>query len=97
MAGAGKKVGGKDKDKEKEKDAEKGVEGVVTRTGDRAVWIAFGRQGGGGMSKEDDEAVEELWGKKVWAIKLANDVTYRRYVGVLDLDLGLLDELMTLD
>lgn len=81
VAGAGKKVGGKEKDKEKEKDAEKGVEGVVTRTGDRAVWIAFGRQGGGGMSKEDDEAVEELWGKKVWAIKLANDVTYRRYVG----------------
>ncbi|KAJ5465476.1 hypothetical protein N7530_009263 [Penicillium desertorum] len=77
VAGAGKKVG-KDKDKEKEKDAEKGVEGVVTRTGDRAVWITFGRQGGGGMSKEDDEAVEELWGKKVWAIKLANDVTYRR-------------------
>lgn len=79
VTGAGKKVG-KDKDKEKEKDAEKGVEGVVTRTGDRAVWIAFGRQGGGGMSKEDDEAVGELWGKKVWAIKLANDVTYRRYV-----------------
>ncbi|KGO48656.1 hypothetical protein PEX1_002750 [Penicillium expansum] len=78
IAGAGKKVGGKDKDKEKDKDAEKGVEGVVTRTGDRAVWIAFGRQGGGGMSKEDDEAVEELWGKKLWAIKLANDVTYRR-------------------
>ncbi|KAF4771471.1 hypothetical protein HAV15_004321 [Penicillium sp. str.  len=74
VAGAGKKVGGKDKDKEKEKDAEKGVEGVVTRTGDRAVWIAVV----GGMSKEDDEAVEELWGKKLWAIKLANDVTYRR-------------------
>ncbi|KAJ5970506.1 uncharacterized protein N7479_000424 [Penicillium vulpinum] len=77
VAGTGKKAGGKDK--EKEKDAEKGgPEGVVTRTGDRAVWIAFGRPGGGGMSKEDDEAVEELWGKKLWAIKLANDVTYRR-------------------
>ncbi|KAI2720809.1 hypothetical protein CBS147332_4049 [Penicillium roqueforti] len=76
VAGAGKKVG-KEKDKEKNKDAEKGVEGVVTRTGDRAVWIAFGRQGGA-TSKEDDEAVEELWGKKLWAIKLANDVTYRR-------------------
>jgi DNA polymerase alpha-associated DNA helicase A len=78
---AGPKKGGKDKEKEKEKD-EKGVEGVVTRTGDRAVWIAFGRQGGS-TSKEDDEAVEELWGKKVWAIKLANDVTYRRYVGLI--------------
>ncbi|KAJ5422281.1 hypothetical protein N7491_010726 [Penicillium cf. griseofulvum] len=68
VAGPGKK-GGKDK----EKDEKGGVEGVVTRTGDRAVWIAVG-----GTSKEDDEAVEELWGKKVWAIKLANDVTYRR-------------------
>ncbi|KAJ5154709.1 uncharacterized protein N7500_010148 [Penicillium coprophilum] len=77
VAGTGKKVGGKDK--EKDKDAEKGgPEGVITRTGDRAVWIAFGRPGGGGMSKEDDEGVEELWGKKLWAIKLANDVTYRR-------------------
>ncbi|KAG0153961.1 hypothetical protein PDIDSM_1340 [Penicillium digitatum] len=78
IAGSGKRAGGKDKDREREKDTEKGVEGVVTRTGDRAVWIAFGRQGGGGMSKEEDEAVEGLWGKKVWAMKLANDVTYRR-------------------
>lgn len=74
---AGKKAGaGKEKGKEKEKE-EKGAEGVVTRTGDRAIWIAFGKQGSG-AKKEDDEAVEELWGKKLWAIKLANDVTYRR-------------------
>ncbi|CAG8162964.1 unnamed protein product [Penicillium olsonii] len=67
---------GKKKDT-KDKSEDKGAEGVVTRTGDRAVWIAFGKQGSG-AKKEDDEAVEELWGKKLWAIKLANDVTYRR-------------------
>ncbi|KAJ5306009.1 hypothetical protein N7508_005024 [Penicillium antarcticum] len=81
VAAGGKKWNGKDGGKEKEKDGkgEKGgPEGVVTRTSERAVWIAFGQQGGGGRSKEEDEAVEELWGKKLWAIKLANDVTYRR-------------------
>ncbi|KAF7712969.1 DNA helicase [Penicillium ucsense] len=83
-AGSGKKSG-KDKDKGKDgKDGGKGgakggPEGVVTRVSEKAVWIAFGqRGGGGGRSKEDDEAIEELWGKKLWAIKLANDVTYRR-------------------
>ncbi|KAL2868123.1 putative DNA helicase [Aspergillus lucknowensis] len=72
--------------KEKGKDAGKvggssnmGLEGVVTRVGESSVWVAFGqRGGGGGRSKEDDERVEELWGKKLWMIKLANDVTYRR-------------------
>ncbi|CAG8276826.1 unnamed protein product [Penicillium salamii] len=67
---------GKKKDT-KDKGEDKGAEGVVTRTGDRGLWIAFGKQGSG-AKKEDDEAVEELWGKKLWAIKLANDVTYRR-------------------
>lgn len=117
--GAGKKVGG---GKEKGKDAAggkggspKGPEGVVTRAGESSVWVAFGQRGGGGRSKEEDEEVlEELWGKKLWlyvslacldlknwdsgllyegsvrgctaslilgcSIKLANDVTYRRYV-----------------
>jgi DNA polymerase alpha-associated DNA helicase A len=73
---AGKK-GGSSKETGKEGKDEKGAEGVVTRTGDRGIWIAFGKQGSG-AKKEDDEAVEELWGKKLWAIKLANDVTYRR-------------------
>ncbi|KAJ5780350.1 hypothetical protein N7457_005510 [Penicillium paradoxum] len=75
-AGSKKAAGGKDK--EKDKGEKGGPEGVVTRTGERAIWIAFGQQGGGARSKEDDEAIEELWGKKLWAIKLANDVTYRR-------------------
>lgn len=64
----GKKTG-KDKGKDGAKDGAKGgPEGVVTRVGDRGVWIAFGQRGGGGggRSKEDDEAIEELWGKKLW-------------------------------
>ncbi|KAL4932971.1 putative DNA helicase [Aspergillus undulatus] len=79
--GGGKKEkvsAGKDKDKEKGKDS-KGPEGVVTRVGESSVWVAFGQRGGGGRSKEEDEEViEGLWGKKLWFIKLANDVTYRR-------------------
>ncbi|KAJ5541699.1 hypothetical protein N7494_006775 [Penicillium frequentans] len=73
-AGA-KKVG---KDKPKDGADVKGPEGVVTRVSDKAIWIAFGQRGGGARSKEDDEVIEELWSKKLWVIKLANDVTYRR-------------------
>jgi DNA polymerase alpha-associated DNA helicase A len=62
---AAKKVG-KDK-KDGKEGAKGGPEGVVTRTGDRAIWIAFGQRGGGGRSKEEDEAIEELWGKRLWA------------------------------
>ena len=70
VAGPGGKKGGKEKDKEKDGagGASKGLEGVVTRVGERSVWNAFGQRGGntGGRSKEDDEAIEELWGKKLW-------------------------------
>ncbi|PLB43323.1 DNA polymerase alpha-associated DNA helicase A [Aspergillus steynii IBT 23096] len=79
--GSGGKKGGAGKEKAGGKEKEKGSggpEGVVTRVGERSVWVAFGQVGGGGRSKEDDEAIEELWGKKLWFIKLANDVTYRR-------------------
>ncbi|EYE91306.1 putative DNA helicase [Aspergillus ruber CBS 135680] len=79
--GSGAKRTGKEKEKDKSKDnGAKGLEGVVTRVGERAVWIAFGQRGGntGSRSREDDEAIEELWGKKLWLIKLANDVTFRR-------------------
>lgn len=55
------KAGGKDA-----VEASKGPEGVVTRVGERSIWIAFGQRGGSGRSKEDDEAIEELWGKKLW-------------------------------
>ncbi|EXJ83233.1 hypothetical protein A1O1_06852 [Capronia coronata CBS 617.96] len=48
----------------------KGVEGVVTRVGERAVWVALGKDGG-----DDVEAVPD---GKLWLVKLANDVTYKR-------------------
>lgn len=67
--GSGAKRTGKEKEKDKSKDnGAKGFEGVVTRVGERAVWIAFGQRGGntGSRSREDDEAIEELWGKKLW-------------------------------
>ncbi|KAF9887725.1 hypothetical protein FE257_009678 [Aspergillus nanangensis] len=81
IGGSGGRKAGKEK-KDKDKDTkggdQQGLEGVVTRVGERSVWIAFGQRGGGGRPKEEDEAVEEFWEKKVWLIKLANDVTYRR-------------------
>ncbi|KAA8647740.1 hypothetical protein EYZ11_000165 [Aspergillus tanneri] len=78
--GTGGKKMGREKGSGVGKEAKTGAgpEGVVTRVGERSVWVAFGQRGGGGRSKEDDEAIEELWGKKLWLIKLANDVTYRR-------------------
>lgn len=71
-AGTAKKAGkDKGKDGSKEQKDKGGPEGVVTRANDKAIWIAFGQQGkGGGTSKEDDEAIEELWGKKLWAYVL---------------------------
>ncbi|PGH08846.1 hypothetical protein AJ79_05850 [Helicocarpus griseus UAMH5409] len=78
---AGSKGGGGSKGKagkeEERKDA--GMEGVVTRVGERSVWVAFGGAGGGGGAKgRDEESVQDFWGKKVWMVKLANDITYRR-------------------
>ncbi|KAL6230116.1 hypothetical protein BDW75DRAFT_79298 [Aspergillus navahoensis] len=76
---AGKKTVGSGKEKKKDGDSAKGPEGVVTRVGESSVWVAFGQRSGGGRSREEDEEViEELWGKKLWLIKLANDVTYKR-------------------
>lgn len=77
-AGSVKKVG-KEKGQGGGRDGGKGgAEGVVTRVNEKAIWIAFGQQGGGGRSKEDDEAIEELWGKKLWAYVLVsvNDVVH---------------------
>ncbi|KAL1968382.1 hypothetical protein VTN77DRAFT_1911 [Rasamsonia byssochlamydoides] len=76
-SGTAKKVG-----KEKDKDGAKArpskeAEGVVTKVTERSISIAFG-QSGGGSAKQEEEAVDELWGKKLWLVKLANDVTYRR-------------------
>ncbi|KAG0651069.1 DNA polymerase alpha-associated DNA helicase A [Hyphodiscus hymeniophilus] len=45
----------------------KGSRGVVTRVGRAAVWIA--------LDGEDDEVVGA---RRLWVVKLANDVTYKR-------------------
>ncbi|EEP75458.1 DNA helicase [Uncinocarpus reesii 1704] len=68
---AGKAKVGKDDDK-----TTKGLEGVVTRVGERSVWIAFDDRGRPG--KQDDEGADSLWGQKLWLVKLANDITHRR-------------------
>ncbi|OJD14186.1 hypothetical protein AJ78_05450 [Emergomyces pasteurianus Ep9510] len=72
-AAGGKAKGGKEDDRK-----DKGMEGVVTRIGERSVWVAFGGQGGAGGKGRDEESVEDLWGRKVWMVELANDITYRR-------------------
>lgn len=56
--GRGKKEG---KDGGKDKSDSNGLEGVVTRVGDRSVWVAFGERG-----QKSEESVQELWGKKLW-------------------------------
>ncbi|KAL3256639.1 hypothetical protein ABHI18_007432 [Aspergillus niger] len=75
--GAGGKKGKEGKEKDGKGGGGGGVEGVVTRVGESAVWVAFGGKDGG-KGKDAEDGVEELWGRKVWMIKLANDVTYRR-------------------
>ncbi|KAL6247809.1 hypothetical protein RBB50_005157 [Rhinocladiella similis] len=50
----------------------KGVEGVVTRVGERAVWVALGKEG------SNSDSVENIPDGKLWLVKLANDVTYKR-------------------
>lgn len=64
-ASSSSRKGGKGKDKDTDSEGSPGAEGVVTRVGERSVWVAFGAKGKGGNTKEE-EAVEELWGKKVW-------------------------------
>ncbi|KAI1613162.1 P-loop containing nucleoside triphosphate hydrolase protein [Exophiala viscosa] len=55
----------------------KGVEGVVIRIGERAVWVALGKEATGG------DEVENVPDRKLWLVKLANDVTYKRMNQVL--------------
>ncbi|ETN43672.1 uncharacterized protein HMPREF1541_02831 [Cyphellophora europaea CBS 101466] len=53
-----------------------GVEGVVVRVGERGVWVAVGREGRD--RDEEGGGIEQLGDGKLWLVKLANDVTYRR-------------------
>jgi DNA polymerase alpha-associated DNA helicase A len=51
----------------------KGVEGVVTRVGERAIWVAVGKDG-----DRDDDGDGEFGEGRLWLVKLANDVTFKR-------------------
>lgn len=51
---------------------EKGSRGVVTKVGRSAVWVALDENGKG------EENVGGM--KRCWVVKLANDVTYKRFV-----------------
>ena len=65
IAGGVGKAKGKSDTKNKGADSGRiGAEGVVTRVGERSVWVAFGGREGPG--KDDEEGVQELWGKKIW-------------------------------
>lgn len=46
----------------------KGSRGVVTRVGRSAVWVA--------LDSDEDDNVAGM--RRVWVVKLANDVTYKR-------------------
>jgi len=50
---------------------EKGCRGVVTRVGRGSVWVAL---------DEEREGEGVVGGKRLWLVKLANDVTYKRFV-----------------
>ncbi|KAF2452979.1 DNA helicase-like protein [Lineolata rhizophorae] len=66
---SGKKRGGAGK-KEKQSNADKGVEGVVVRVKQDAISLALG--------KGDDRDDADLPQGRVWLVKLANEVTYKR-------------------
>lgn len=52
----------------------KGVEGVVIRVGERAIWVAAGKSD----DNANDTDVDDLASERLWVVKLANDVTYKR-------------------
>ncbi|KAH8694895.1 putative DNA helicase [Talaromyces proteolyticus] len=77
-ASSGKKVIGNKDSSKAGSSSNNGAEGVVTKVSEKSLSVAFGQSGGGGGAKAEEEAVDDLWGKKLWLVKLANDVTHRR-------------------
>ncbi|EER45641.1 insulin II gene enhancer-binding protein rip1 [Histoplasma capsulatum H143] len=61
--------GGRARGSKEEERKEKALEGVVTRVGERSIWVAFGGQRVAGGKGRNEESVEDLWGKKVWMMK----------------------------
>jgi DNA polymerase alpha-associated DNA helicase A len=76
--------GGAAKKKEKAELKERGVEGVVHRVSEGRLVVAV--SGGKKSGDDDDAGVEALVssGKRLWAVKMANEVTFRRMVKVLE-------------
>jgi DNA polymerase alpha-associated DNA helicase A len=72
------------KRKEKSGLKERGVEGVVGKVGRERVEVVLGDGGDKG-----EERLEGLGGR-CWVVKLANDVTYKRYVYVANIRVGTL-------
>ncbi|KAI9669984.1 MAG: hypothetical protein M1831_007020 [Alyxoria varia] len=70
IVGIRQQVGGSAKKREKQDVERKGVEGVVVKVVAGMLGVA--------LDKERDEAVEGIQGGRLWIVKLANDVTYRR-------------------
>jgi DNA polymerase alpha-associated DNA helicase A len=63
---SGKKTGKESKDGSKPGASSNGAEGVVTKVSEKGLSVAFGQSGGGSNSKAEEEAVDDLWGKKLW-------------------------------
>lgn len=82
------KGGAKKKEVSELKD--KGVEGVVTRIGERAIWVAAGK--GGDDHDKGESDVDTLASSRLWVVKLANDVTYKRMDWALGKLLKISDE-----
>ncbi|KAI5776532.1 hypothetical protein EDC01DRAFT_451991 [Geopyxis carbonaria] len=76
--------GGSAKKKEKADMKDQGVEGVVHRVSEGKLTIAVASKKSGEDS--DDAGVEALVssGKRLWAVKLANEVTWRRMVKAVE-------------
>ncbi len=69
----GRQPGGSAKKREVRELEAGGCRGVVTRVGRAAVWVALDGEEGEG---------DGLEGRRVWVVKLANEVTYKRYVSL---------------
>lgn len=51
----------------------KGAEGVVTKAGQAFISVALGKG-----DEEGSKSLDELFTRRLWLVKLANDVTYKR-------------------
>jgi DNA polymerase alpha-associated DNA helicase A len=75
---SGKKTGKESKDGSKPGSSSNGAEGVVTKVSEKGLSVAFGQSGGSGSNlKAEEEAVDDLWGKKLWLYVVPCPCKYR--------------------